>query len=158
MRLKKGLASRYWEDLLLAVVGEQLDVGDEVCGLVVSVRYQEDIISVWNHSCNNAGAKQKIQYGAQSITPTHRLSAYAHIATRVSDVALFPPTSDTMRRVLSLPAGTVMEYKNHDASIKDNSSFRNTEQHSGPYRPPARRERERDRETFGEVDSLRTSV
>lgn len=75
--------------------------------------------------------------------------------------------SDTMRRVLSLPGGTVMEYKNHDASIKDNSSFRNTEQHlAGPYRPPARRERDRDtrdrdrdRETFGDsVDTLRTSV
>ena len=61
MRLKKGLASRYWEELLLAVVGEQFDVGDEVCGLVVSIRYQEDIISVWNRSCSNAAAKQKIQ-------------------------------------------------------------------------------------------------
>lgn len=34
--------------------------------------------------------------------------------------------SETMRSVLNVPPNTVMEYKNHDASLKDNSSFRNT--------------------------------
>ena len=32
VRLKKGLASRYWEDIVLAIVGEQFDVGHEICG------------------------------------------------------------------------------------------------------------------------------
>lgn len=40
MRLKKGLASRAWESLVLAIVGEQFDVGNEICGAVVSVRYR----------------------------------------------------------------------------------------------------------------------
>ena len=34
VRLKKGLASRYWEDTVLAIVGEQFDVGHEICGAV----------------------------------------------------------------------------------------------------------------------------
>lgn len=40
VRLKKGLASRAWENLVLAIIGEQFDVGNEICGAVVSVRYR----------------------------------------------------------------------------------------------------------------------
>ncbi|BDD58762.1 hypothetical protein MPDQ_008028 [Monascus purpureus] len=48
VRLKKGVADRYWEDLLLAIVGDQFaEAGDEVCGAVLSVRSGEDVLSVW---------------------------------------------------------------------------------------------------------------
>ncbi|KAH8839541.1 hypothetical protein MCOR27_001538 [Pyricularia oryzae] len=48
VRLKKGVADRYWEDLLLAIVGDQFsDASEEVCGAVLSVRNGEDILSVW---------------------------------------------------------------------------------------------------------------
>lgn len=48
IRLKKGVADRYWEDLLLAIVGDQfLEAGDEVCGAVLSVRSGEDVLSIW---------------------------------------------------------------------------------------------------------------
>ncbi|KAL2220251.1 putative translation initiation factor eIF4E3 [Thermoascus aurantiacus ATCC 26904] len=48
IRLKKGVADRYWEDLLLAMVGDQFaEAGDEVCGAVLSVRSGEDVLSVW---------------------------------------------------------------------------------------------------------------
>ncbi|ROV92608.1 hypothetical protein VPNG_09868 [Cytospora leucostoma] len=48
VRLKKGVADRYWEDLMLALVGDQFgDAGDEVCGAVMSVRNGEDILSIW---------------------------------------------------------------------------------------------------------------
>mmetsp|Transcript_4226 Transcript_4226/g.5918 ORF Transcript_4226/g.5918 Transcript_4226/m.5918 type:complete len:189 (+) Transcript_4226:74-640(+) len=62
VRLRKGLASRYWEELLLAVVGEQFDVGeDEICGVAVSIRFQEDILSVWNKNADDLDAKARIQ-------------------------------------------------------------------------------------------------
>jgi len=63
LRLKtKGLTSRYWEELVLAMVGEQFDVGQqEVCGAVVSVRHNEDIISVWNKNADNIEATTKIR-------------------------------------------------------------------------------------------------
>jgi len=95
VRLKKGLASRCWENLILAMLGEQFMVGEEICGAVVSVRYQEDIISVWNKTANDTTTTAKIR--------------------------------DTLRRVLNLPPNTIMEYKTHDDSLKDNSSFRNTD-------------------------------
>lgn len=48
VRLKKGVADRYWENLMLALIGDQFgDAGEEICGAVVSVRNGEDIISIW---------------------------------------------------------------------------------------------------------------
>ncbi|RMZ83988.1 hypothetical protein DV737_g1262, partial [Chaetothyriales sp. CBS 132003] len=48
VRLKKGVADRYWEDLLMAIIGDQfLEAADEVCGAVLSVRSGEDVLSVW---------------------------------------------------------------------------------------------------------------
>jgi translation initiation factor 4E len=40
VRLRKGLADRCWENLILAILGEQFMVGEEICGAVVSVRFQ----------------------------------------------------------------------------------------------------------------------
>ncbi|XP_063243316.1 eukaryotic translation initiation factor 4E type 2-like isoform X2 [Bacillus rossius redtenbacheri] len=95
VRLRKGLASRCWENLVLAMLGEQFMVGEEICGAVVSMRFQEDIISVWNKTASDAATTTRIR--------------------------------DTLRRVLNLPPNTVLEYKRHDDSLKDNSSFRNTD-------------------------------
>ena len=49
IRLRKGLSSRIWENLILYVTGGQ-DSNEEsdICGIVVSIRYHEDIVSVWN--------------------------------------------------------------------------------------------------------------
>lgn len=40
VRLRKGLVSRCWENLILAMLGEQFMVGEEICGAVVSIRFQ----------------------------------------------------------------------------------------------------------------------
>ena len=61
MRLKKGVADRYWEDLLLAMIGDQFaEASDEVCGAVLSVRSGEDVLSIWTK--NNGGRNIKIRY------------------------------------------------------------------------------------------------
>ncbi|KAJ1733700.1 hypothetical protein LPJ61_001434 [Coemansia biformis] len=48
IRVKKGLASRLWEKLAMAAVGNVFGVDDEICGIVLSIRNSEDIISLWN--------------------------------------------------------------------------------------------------------------
>ena len=48
IRMNKAVSGRFWEDLVLALVGDQLDYGDDVCGIMLSVRFGEDILSVWN--------------------------------------------------------------------------------------------------------------
>lgn len=51
VRLKKGVADRYWEDLLFAIIGDQFgEASDEVCGVVLSVRNGEDILSIWTRA------------------------------------------------------------------------------------------------------------
>eukprot|EP00161_Ancyromonas_sigmoides_P007405 TRINITY_DN1882_c0_g1_i2.p2 TRINITY_DN1882_c0_g1~~TRINITY_DN1882_c0_g1_i2.p2 ORF type:complete len:234 (+),score=126.65 TRINITY_DN1882_c0_g1_i2:59-703(+) len=93
LRLRKGLASRYWEDLVLAFVGGQFPAG-HLCGVVVSVRYQEDIISVWDADAADTAARAEVHA--------------------------------TLRAILALPEITQLEYKQHNDSLKDHSSFRNT--------------------------------
>ena len=59
LRLKKGVADRVWESLVLAIVGDQFsepaedesevgaEVWPQVCGCTISVRQNEDIINLW---------------------------------------------------------------------------------------------------------------
>jgi len=124
IRLKKGVADRLWEDLILAIIGDQFDnciperdgdttdgsdggkvtkkmaqmsqgpPGDwpEICGCTISVRQNEDIISVWNRTDSDPKIKERI--------------------------------SSTIRKILNLPNNTAMEYKSNNDSMQDKSSFR----------------------------------
>jgi translation initiation factor 4E len=95
VRLPKGLSSRYWEEVILALIGGQLGLPDgEVCGAVLSVRYSEDILGVWNKTATDREVIDRLR--------------------------------DSIRRCLQLPASANMEYKPHQNSIQDRTSFRNT--------------------------------
>lgn len=61
IRLRKGLASRFWENIILAMLGEQFMVGEEVCGVVVSIRFQEDILSIWNRTSSDQTTTSRIR-------------------------------------------------------------------------------------------------
>ncbi|KAI1745853.1 translation initiation factor eIF4e [Xylaria scruposa] len=55
LRLKKGVADRYYEDLIMACVGDQFgEESDEICGIVLSMRNGEDVLSIWTR---NTGQK-----------------------------------------------------------------------------------------------------
>jgi translation initiation factor 4E len=77
MRLKKGVADRYWEELLLALIGDQFnEAADEVCGFVLSVRSGEDVFSIWTK--NDGGRNIKIRY-----VPLRRVVDYVLITWTV---------------------------------------------------------------------------
>ena len=97
VRLRKGLASRYWEEVILALIGCQFTgiPNGEVCGAVVSIRYNEDIVSVWNKTANDREVVDRLR--------------------------------DAIKRILQLPSFVHMEYKPHETSLQDKSSFRNTQ-------------------------------
>ena len=97
VRLPKGLASRYWEEIILALIGGQFSgVPDgEICGAVVSVRFSEDIIGIWNRTSNDRDLIDRIR--------------------------------DAIKKILQLPPQANMEYKPHQNSMQDRSSFRNTQ-------------------------------
>lgn len=121
IRLKKGVADRLWEDLILAIIGDQFDeplpaparirshsrnstgedsIGEEgpewpgICGCTISVRQSEDIISIWNRYEADPKVRDKIR--------------------------------DTVRKALNLSPSTIMEYKTNNDSMQDKSSFRTT--------------------------------
>ncbi|KAK9664652.1 hypothetical protein RND81_14G058500 [Saponaria officinalis] len=71
IRFKKAVSGRFWEDLVLALVGDQLDYGEDVCGAVLSVRFNEDIVSVWN---KNASDHQAVMALRDAITRHLKLS------------------------------------------------------------------------------------
>jgi len=72
VRLRKGVADRYWEDLLLAIIGDQFsEASEEVCGAVLSVRNGEDIISIWARS--DGQRVLKIRYGVKHCNHPSRL-------------------------------------------------------------------------------------
>jgi len=101
LRLRKGVADRIWEDLVLALIGDQFagvapmheDEWPEICGCTISVRQSEDILSVWN---------------------------------RIDEPKLRERIRDRIRVVLHLPQSTIMEYKSNNDSMADRSSFRNS--------------------------------
>jgi translation initiation factor 4E len=76
IRLKKGVSDRLWEDIVLAVLGEQFDdlqpPTDEdpdewpgICGCTISVRPNEDIISVWNRYEADTQIREKIRQASR---------------------------------------------------------------------------------------------
>lgn len=62
IRVKKGIVSHLWEDILLAMIGNQLGAGaDEICGCSLSVRYSDcDIVSLWTRTSDDPAKIQKI--------------------------------------------------------------------------------------------------
>lgn len=91
IRLKKGVADRIWEDLVMAIIGDQFEdcrstedirnetgtVGTgnwddksdasasewpEICGCTISVRQSEDIVTLWNRVDGDAKLREKIRY------------------------------------------------------------------------------------------------
>lgn len=119
IRLRKGLASRCWENLILAMLGEQFMVGEEICGAVVSVRFQVQPWNTHTHTrthTNTVYALPTLRYAVStSCLQEDIISIWNKTA---SDQATTARIRDTLRRVLNLPPNTIMEYKTHTDSIK----------------------------------------
>lgn len=52
IRFPKTHTAKFWEDLLLAMVGEQFTLGGEVLGLVLMLKFNGDSISLWHKSAS----------------------------------------------------------------------------------------------------------
>lgn len=109
IRLRKGVADRLWEDLVLAVIGDQFegivdaaDVGaggnqdgvppgewPEVCGCTISVRQNEDIISLWNRHDGNAKSKEKIKCVWAKFLVTFSHMAFTRIGRPFGECSTF---------------------------------------------------------------------
>lgn len=104
-------------------MGDQLEHGDNICGAVFSIRHNEDLVSVWNRDASDQ--RVSIYLSKDNICDMLKSSNF-------NFNLLFPfcqvviALGDAIKRHLKLPHSYVMEYKPHDASLRDNSSYRNT--------------------------------
>ncbi|KAF4347026.1 hypothetical protein CsatB_002081 [Cannabis sativa] len=60
MTFQKGKSDTCWLYTLLAMIGEQFDHGDEICGAVVNVRARQEKISIWTKNAANEEAQVSI--------------------------------------------------------------------------------------------------
>jgi translation initiation factor 4E len=128
IRLKKGVADRLWEDLILAIIGDQFDeplpapaqirshsrnstgedsIGEEgpewpgICGCTISIRQSEDIISIWNRFEADPKVRDKIRW---------KIFGFSCL----DSVLTGTPRRDTVRKALNLSPSTIMEYKTNN--------------------------------------------
>uniref|UniRef100_A0A7S3LL32 Uncharacterized protein n=1 Tax=Aplanochytrium stocchinoi TaxID=215587 RepID=A0A7S3LL32_9STRA len=130
VRLRKGIASRYWEAALLAIIGEDIDVGNEICGAVISVRYSEDIIAVWNRNADNVEAVQKIRDALRKIL---RVPDFAKVEYKRHDTALQDSSSFRNTNVWRGGGGR----ENNSYSSRDRESHRDSGRGGRPSNLPA---------------------
>lgn len=55
IRIKRQpVVVRYWESMVLGLIGEELDPGlGEICGVIASVRSSEVVLSIWNRNADD---------------------------------------------------------------------------------------------------------
>ncbi|XP_044495316.1 eukaryotic translation initiation factor 4E-1-like [Mangifera indica] len=56
----RGKSDQCWLYTLLALIGEQFDHGDEICGVVVNVRGRQEKIGLWTKNAANEAAQLSI--------------------------------------------------------------------------------------------------
>jgi len=61
IRINKGYANKLWEDLILAMIGEQFDYENEIHGIVIVTKPNFDSISVWNKNSRDNNMVESIK-------------------------------------------------------------------------------------------------
>jgi translation initiation factor 4E len=84
VRLRKtGFAKHVFEDIVLAMVGNQLgDCGEQVCGVVYSARPFHEVVSVWTSDASDREAIAKIR---QAVVARTGVPARLHMEYKVHD-------------------------------------------------------------------------
>ncbi|KAI4318155.1 hypothetical protein L6164_025958 [Bauhinia variegata] len=57
---RKANLDNMWLETLMALIGEQFDEADEICGVVASVRQKQDRISLWTKTATNEALQSSI--------------------------------------------------------------------------------------------------
>lgn len=66
IRVLKNASPKAFEDLCLAVIGEQFET-DEICGIACSVRYQENYLSIWLRDAKNKETIRHVENVARKV-------------------------------------------------------------------------------------------
>jgi translation initiation factor 4E len=59
---KRKVADRYWEEMILAIIGEQFEHSEDICGVVISSRSTgDDVLSLWNRTATDESIVNSIR-------------------------------------------------------------------------------------------------
>ncbi|KAF9005990.1 translation initiation factor eIF 4e-like domain-containing protein [Cyathus striatus] len=127
IRLRKGVTDRIWEDLVLAIIGDQFD---DCRSTLPSSEKQNGAASANGDNAANSedGGEPTAWPEICGCTISVRQSEdIISLWNRVDgDTKLREKIRDTLKKVLNLPPSTIMEYKSNNDSMQDKSSFRNS--------------------------------
>ncbi|CAA0818682.1 Eukaryotic translation initiation factor isoform 4E [Striga hermonthica] len=80
---KKANLDSMWLETLMALIGEQFDEADEICGVVASVRQRQDKLSLWTKTAANEAAQMGIgRKWKEIIDVTDKISYSFHDDSR----------------------------------------------------------------------------
>ncbi|KAL0368485.1 UNVERIFIED_CONTAM: Eukaryotic translation initiation factor isoform 4E-2 [Sesamum calycinum] len=80
---KKANLDTMWLETLMALIGEQFDEADEICGVVASVRQRQDKLSLWTKTAANEAAQMGIgRKWKEIIDVTDKISYSFHDDSR----------------------------------------------------------------------------
>ncbi|KAG6394878.1 hypothetical protein SASPL_145468 [Salvia splendens] len=80
---KKTDLDNMWLSTLMALIGEQFDDADEICGVVASVRQKQDKLSLWTKTAANEAAQMAIgRKWKEVIDTTDKISYGFHDDSR----------------------------------------------------------------------------
>lgn len=57
----KGYANIIWENLILALIGEQFEYENEITGIAIKIVPNHDIISIWNRTGKDPVIRESIK-------------------------------------------------------------------------------------------------
>lgn len=100
---------RLWEDSILSLIGDQFDEEEGIVGMVLSVRGQEDILSVWSDREREGGSGPELFDTVRSVT---QLSYYKDLSNQ------FRILRDKLITLLGLPSTTVCDYKSNRSQLE----------------------------------------
>eukprot|EP00252_Welwitschia_mirabilis_P016258 TRINITY_DN35859_c0_g1_i1.p1 TRINITY_DN35859_c0_g1~~TRINITY_DN35859_c0_g1_i1.p1 ORF type:complete len:202 (+),score=43.80 TRINITY_DN35859_c0_g1_i1:155-760(+) len=75
----KAVLDQLWLNTLLAMIGEQFVEGDEICGVVVSVRARQEKIALWTRSAANEAVQMSIgRQWKEALDTNDRIQFFFH--------------------------------------------------------------------------------
>ncbi|KAK8810725.1 hypothetical protein WA158_007300 [Blastocystis sp. Blastoise] len=126
----KPLVPYLWEDLILAVIGEQFDVGMEICGVSLNVRAKRCTISVWNKTFENHVATSKIKDSLQRILSLPHFVPMQYTKSKDLINKDIPTTTNTSSNTNSNSNGDITTETATEKEKETNDST-----HSESYKP-----------------------
>lgn len=75
---RKANLETMWLETLMALVGEQFDESEDICGVVASVRRSQDKLSLWTKTATNEAAQMGIGRKWKEIIDTEKISYSFH--------------------------------------------------------------------------------